>query len=306
MLSPYIKPEAINGGMGVSAKLVANVLYGTNDALDKRSSDSSLWVKAIKVIDAAKDVSETIANALGIRSPYYVIGEIPKQPGTKTIWSSQERAGLGVIRAVATDRGLFTGGNQQEGVIIDCLGDINADISVEFTQRPIFYQSSTVIDSRIRKPVIIKATIAVSNHLSDDIKGQALTQAANFDATGALELAKNVLLYGGNTRAQYALYKLRWLMENGQPFTVYTPHGYYTNMLIQSIKPQTNEGTMDMLLCDIIYHEAIMTAPYGNKKELEQRSLQRSNVLSTDASETDAKGNKKFPWSKKALTWITG
>lgn len=286
MLSPYIKPEAINGGMGVSSKLVSNALYGTADALDKRNSDSSLWVKAVKVIDAAKDVAETIANAAGIRSPYFVIGEIPELAGTKTIWSSQERAALGVIRAVAANSSFLSGKVKQEGVIIDCLGDVTADVSVEFTQRPIFYQSSTVIDSRIRKPVVIKATVAVSNHLSDDLRGQALTQAANLDATGALELAKNVLLYGGNTRAQYALYKLRWLMENGQPFTVYTPHGYYENMLIQSIKPQTNEGTMDMLLCDIVYQEAILTAPYGSRKELENRSLQRKNVINTSESQT--------------------
>lgn len=286
MISPYLKPESINGGMGVPSKMVANILYGDADALDKRNSEGSLWVKAIKIIDAAKDVAETIANSLGIRSPYFVIGEIPRQAGNKTIWSSQERAALGVIRAVAQDFSLFAGGNEQEGVIIDCLGDVNADIAVEFTQRPIFYQSSTVIDSRIRKPVVIKATVAVSNHLSDDITGQALTQLANLDATGAIEVAKNELLYGGNTRAQYALYKLRWLMENGRPFTVYTPHGYYENMLIQSIKPQTNENTMDMLLCEIVYQEAILTAPYGSRADLEKRSLQRSNVIDTGESKT--------------------
>ena len=297
MLSPYLKPEAINGGMGVSSKLVANVLYGNEDALDKRNSENSLWVKAVKVIDAAKDVSETIANSLGIRSPYFVIGEIPRMAGTKTIWSTNDRAALGVIRAVTKDAKLLAGGNEQEGVIIDCLGDVTADMSVEFTHRPIFYQSSTVIDSRVRKPVIIKATVAVSNHLSDDIKGAALTQAANLDATGALELAKNELLYGGNTRAQYALYKLRWLMENGQPFTVYTPHGYYTNMLIQSIKPQTNDSTMEMLLCDIVYQEAILTAPYGSRKDLEARSLQRTNVVNT---------NEDAPLWSKAQNWIAG
>lgn len=297
MLSPYLKPEAINGGMGVSSKLVANVLYGNEDALDKRNSENSLWVKAVKVIDAAKDVSETIANSLGIRSPYFVIGEIPRMAGAKTIWSTNDRAALGVIRAVTKDAKLLAGGNEQEGVIIDCLGDVTADMSVEFTHRPIFYQSSTVIDSRVRKPVIIKATVAVSNHLSDDIKGAALTQAANLDATGALELAKNELLYGGNTRAQYALYKLRWLMENGQPFTVYTPHGYYTNMLIQSIKPQTNDSTMEMLLCDIVYQEAILTAPYGSRKDLEARSLQRTNVVNT---------NEDAPLWSKAQNWIAG
>lgn len=276
MLNPYLKPQAINGGMLASGKLTSFV-YGTNDALDKRNQ--STFANAVKVIDAAKDVAETIANAAGVRSPYFIIGEIPKTAGSaKKIWSNYDKAAMGVIRAVATDaiNGLF--GTKQAGVVIDCLGDISVDMSVEFTTKPLVYLSNSVIDSRIRKPTVIRATVAVSNYLADDAAGMVANHLASWDPTGALDLARDELLYGGNTRAQYALYKLRWLMENGEPFIVYTPHGYYENMLITSLRPRTDETNMDMLLCDIVYQEAILSAPYASDAQLAKRTATRFSV----------------------------
>lgn len=277
MLSPYIKPQAINGGM-ISSSRITKTLYGTTDALDKRNSDSSWYVKTTKVVDAAKDVAQTIANASGIRSPYFVIGEVLENDREKSIWSEYSRGAVGVVRAVSD---MWYSKTKQEGVIIDCLGDVSANISVEFTSKPIFYQTSTAIDSRIRKPTVINATIAVSNYLSDDAIGAALTQAANWDATGAAELLRDNLLYEGYTRAQYALYQLQWLLENAIPFTVYTPHGYYKNMLIQSLKPRTTESSLDMLLCDIVYQEAILTAPYLSEAELATRNPTRYSIKPT-------------------------
>ena len=259
MLSPLLKPQALNGGMISSSKLT-NALYGSNDALDKRNSSS--FANIVSGIDAARDVAETIANSLGIRSPYFVIGEIPKNTnGNRYIWSSFDKPGTGIVRAVTNATAFF--GVEQPGVIIDCLGDVNAEMSVEFTSKPLVYLSNSVVDSRVRKPTVIRATVAISNYLADDARGMLLNQAASWDPTGAADLIRDELLYEGNTRAQYGLYKLRWLMENAKPFTVYTPHGYYENMLIQSLKPQTTESTMDMLLCDIVYQEAILSAPYA-------------------------------------------
>jgi len=277
MLSPYLKPQALNGGMLSSSKLTG-ILYGSSDALDKRNS--SVFASAVQVLDAAKDVAETIANATGVRSPYFIIGEIPKNTSNpQYIWSSYDKPAQGIMRAVANASARF--GYTQPGVIIDCLGDVNANMSVEFTTKPLVYLSNSVVDSRIRKPTIIKATVAVSNHLADDAEGQALNQVAAWDPTGASDYIRDELLYGGYTRAQYALYRLRWLMENGQPFTVYTPHGYYENMLIQSIAPKTDESTMDMLLCDITYQEAILAAPYSSGDDLNKRSATR-NVIKPD------------------------
>ena len=278
MLSPLLKPQAINGGLLHNSKL-SGLLYGHKDALDKRND--SVFADVVSVIDAAKDVAETVANAAGIRSPYFIIGEVPKGEGRQYIWSSYDKPAVGVIRAVsnAVNRWEY----EQEGVIIDCLGDINVNASVEFTTKPLVYVANNVVDSRIRKPIIIKATVAVSNHLADDAAGMALNQMATWDPTGAMDLARDELLYGGNTRAQYALYRLRWLMENGQPFTVYTPHGYYENMLIQSLAPRTDENNMDMLLCDITYQEAILSAPYSSKDDFSKRAATRTSI--SDGSE---------------------
>ena len=189
---------------------------------------------------------------------------------------------VGVVRAVSNAYNRW--GTTQQGVIIDCLGDVSANMSVEFTTKPLVYLTNSVVDSRVRKPTVVNATVAISNYLADDALGMTMNQAASWDPTGTLDVARDELLYGGFTRAQYALYRLRWLMENGQPFTVYTPHGYYENMLIQSIKPKTDESNMDMLLCDITYQEAILAAPYLTNVDLVQRSATRTVINPADTT----------------------
>lgn len=279
MLSPYLRPQAINGGMLASSKL-SHAIYGKGDTLDKRNQN---WFSTtVQTIDATKDVAETIANAAGLRSPYFVIGEIPKSAGQQYIWSNYDKAMVGIVRAVSNTYNRWD--TTQQGVIIDCLGDVSANMSVEFTTKPLVYLTNSVVDSRVRKPTVVNATVAISNYLADDAVGMAMNQAASWDPTGTLDVARDELLYGGFTRAQYALYRLRWLMENGQPFTVYTPHGYYENMLIQSIKPKTDESNMDMLLCDITYQEAILAAPYLTNVQLTQRSATRTVINPADTT----------------------
>lgn len=263
----------------ISSSKLTKAIYGSNDALDKRNSSG--FANIVRTVDTAKDVAETIANSLGIRSPYFVIGEIPNNTEyEQKIWSSYDKAMVGVVRAVSNAANRW--GVQQQGVIIDCLGDINANMSVEFTSKPLVYLSNSVIDSRVRKPTVVKATVAISNYLADDAVGMVANQAALWDPTGILDVVRDKLLYEGYTRAQYALYKLRWLMENGQPFTVYTPHGYYENMLIQSLAPRTNDRNLDMLLCDITYQEAILSAPYMTYAELQKRAPTRTSISTSD------------------------
>ena len=273
MLTPYLKPQAINGGMLSSSKL-SHAIYGSDDALDK--NNTSTFANVVQVIDAAQDIAETIANSVGIRSPYFVIGEIPNDTTPQYIWSSYDKSMVGIIRAVSN---AYTGwGVKQKGVIIDCLGEVNATMAVEFTTKPLVYLSNSVVDSRIRKPVVVKATVAISNYLADDAAGMAMNHVAAWDPTGVSDWARDSLLYEGYTRAQYGLYKLRWLMENGQPFTVYTPHGYYENMLIASLSPRTDANNLDMLLCDITYQEAILSAPYSTRDDLAARTATRYSV----------------------------
>lgn len=278
MLSAYKVSTSLSSRLNAPSGLKKAIGVQLGD-FDKRVG--SLQQSAATVADTVKDVADTVANAFGIRSPYYVIGEIPTDGKIKGAWSDFDKSAIVTFRAVAS---AMSWTNKQEGVIIDSLGDISSTMSVEFTSKPLFYQTSTSIDSRLRKPTTLRSTVAVSNYRSDDAVGGLANYLSSYDPTGLLELAKDNLLYGGNTRAQYALYKLRWLMENGEPFTVYTPHGYYENMLIQSISPRTDANNMDMLLCDIVYQEAILAAPYEQPGKLKERSATRTVVESTGSS----------------------
>lgn len=278
MLTPWLRPVNLNGGITGSAAL-ANALLVSNKYLPLDKNDkTSVAANIARFRNLAGNVLEAtsaITNLAGIRSPYYVIGEIKKTLDTQydqNIFGTAMRAVQSAFNAP-----------EQKGVIIDCLGDVNAEISVEFTGQPIYYMSSDIINSRVRKPTVVRAVVAVSNYMSDDVIGAAastLEQVAGPLGT----MIKNTIMYGGNTRAQKALYDLRNLQETGVPFRVYTPHGYYDNMLIQSLRPKTDATSMDMLLCEIEFKEAIMAAPYLSESELAKRNLKRSNV--TEASGT--------------------
>lgn len=257
MLSPLLKPGGLNGGIGVT-KLLTDSIGNLKDGLDKRVGGLGGITNDVRsVLNAGKAVTESITNALGVRSPYFVIGEIPANKSLQSQSLYNFSALGGVVRAVQALEN-----TEQGGVIIDCLGDVTGNISVEFTKNPVLYASSTVLDSRIRKPTVVKATVAVSNYLSDNLIGAGVSTMASLDPTGIGTTIANELMYDGNTRAQQALYQLRNLLENGKPFTVYTPHGYYENMLIRSLEPKTTATSMDMLLCDIVFEEVIMYRPY--------------------------------------------
>lgn len=265
-LSPYINPTNLNGVLQTTSK-VSQFLYP--QSFDKRnvSGLGKLRQSSRDILDTVKDVSDTIANAVGTRSPMYIIGEIPnklaaeKDGGNITSASSyipNEISGL--IRAVGS---VFVG-NAQEGVIVDGLGKVDGKLSVEYTKNPAYFIGSSIIDQRYRQPATLTMTVMVSNYLNDDITGTLADTVSALDPTGLFGSVKNLIKYEGNTRAQYALYKLRWLMENAKPFTVYTPHGVYENMLIKSLNPQTDASKMDMLYCDIEFQEIIFCKPYSS------------------------------------------
>lgn len=256
---------------------IANSMYPTNgDALDKRSfGKGSPAQQLTATVDAINDVSEMFSNALGKRSPYLTIGEIAKEDWLGGVSDYLGSAG-GAVRAIQN----LVSGVDQEGVIIDCLGDVSGETSVEFTNNPMMFITNAVVDTRIRQPAKVTATIGISNYLSDDILGDmvnTLTNAVGGIGNGLI----NQLVNGGSTRAQAALYRLRWLMENGKPFTVHTPHGIYENMLIKSIKAKTDENTMDMLYADIEFQEVILYTYYRESvDELKKSSTPKRTAIS--------------------------
>lgn len=298
MLTPYLKAEGLNSGM-TGTSLIVEGVGNLKDGLDKRSGGLAGDVRAVKdVINTAKSVADSISNLSGVRSPYYVIGEVPTSKETERHGSAYKYGVVGnLVRAVTK----FIYGKEQEGVIIDCLGDVTGNISVEFTKNPLIYQSSSVIDSRVRKPTTVKATVAVSNYLSDNLLG-AMANSFNQVLGNITTQVTNELLYDGNTRAQQALYKLRWLLENAVPFTLYTPHGLYENMLIESLHPKTDASTMDCLMCEITFREVIMWRPYFSGTNVDNIPA-RKNVarVGEDGKFETAVGN----FFNKVGSWLT-
>lgn len=256
-LSPYINPTNLNGAL-LSTGKIGEKIY--EEGLDKNAQGALAAGASVvrEVIDTVKDISDSVENLLGARAPMYIIGQIEKdKEDSLSKWAPSALTGL--VRAVA-----LAEGNEQEGVIIDGIGDANGTFSVDFSSNPNVFRSSSIVDNRVRRPSTLRMTVLVSNYLNDDISGTVSDAISSLDPTGLFGDYVNILAHNGNTRAQEALYKLRWLMENAKPFTVHTPHGIYENMLIKSIQPQTNDRTMDMLYCDVEFEEIIFYAPYSS------------------------------------------
>ena len=290
---------SLNGAGTSLTNKIGSVVWG-NDGLDKRTSNGAFRDQASSVINTVASVSNTISDALGNRNPYYIIGEIPEEKDWGT--TAEKYGGVfgNVVRAVSK---LYYG-TKQEGVIIDCLGDVNGTSSIDFTQNPIMYVTNNVTDSRLRKPAEVSAVVCISNYQSDSIiESVAESTLSALDISGGAisGIANNALFYGGNTRAQYGLYRLRWLMENGLPFTVYTPHGIYENMLIKSIKPETDATKMDMLYATVDFEEVIMYSTYTQTKE-------GVGNIKTPARTAVSEGKSVMKWikGKSVMKWIRG
>lgn len=270
-LSPYLSPENLNGILTSTSK-VGGIVYP--DGLDKRHSDlfsdaklsaQSVVRTATELVDTVADVADTVANAAGVRSPYYTIGYIPaegEEPNSLYLNDSVK----GLIRAVGSRAGIINKSDWrksrfQNGVIIDGLGDIDATIAVDFSTNPMVFLSDSIVDNRVRVPTVVRMTVLVSNYLSDNLEESVYNALTNWDPTGAMNLVQ-MIKHNGNTRAQEKLYQLRGLMETGVPFTLYTPHGLYENMLIKSLSPRTDANKMDMLYCDIEFREVLMYTEY--------------------------------------------
>lgn len=259
-LSPYINPPAINGALASTSKL-GGLIYP--DGLDKRSTGYLQTTRnaIVNIVDTAQDLADSVANLAGSRSPMYIIGEVPAEETIGQVESQYIPDAIsGLVRAVSST----LAGNQQDGVIIDGIGEVDGTFAVEFTSNPAVYKTNNIVDQRYRVPTKLRMTVMVSNYLNDDLVGAATDLVSALDPTGIISTASNILAYQGNTRAQYALYKLRYLMENAMPFTVYTPHGIYENMLIKSLNPRTDAEKMDMLYCVVDFQEIIFYTPYSN------------------------------------------
>lgn len=276
----------------MTSELNSGTLFslGGEDAFDKNKSAGLSTVA--NWVDIASDVASEVSNMLGYRAPMYTIGEIPNA-GTEEVSQWLPDSLGNVVRAVSDAIGY---GSEQDGVIIDGIGTFDGKFSMELPKNAMLYRSSGITDQRVRTPSECKMTVYVSNHLSDDILGSVANQITALDPTGLLEkVTDNILRDGGNTRAQQALYKLRWIQENGKPFKVYTPHCVFENMIIKDVTVKTDETSMDTLVADITFMELLMYTTNGSLA----RTPTRENVIDSSSSSFSRVSDiAKSSWSK--------
>lgn len=294
-LSPYFKPSVLNGGLFGADRRPAGTytLGGQGKDFDKREASETAFNQTLsELVSSTKTISDMLTNALGTRSPYYLIGEIQSSSAGKMSARYFQDVLGNVVRAVTS----FDENNQQ-GVIIDGFGTVSGKIDVELTKNPVVFIGNSITDNRIRNPNTVTMTVYVSNLYNDDGIGATVNYLTSYDPTGIATEAVNALAKDGNTRAQRALYSLRTIQETGQPFTVYTPHGVYENMLIKSLSPKTTAENVDMLECDIVFQEIILFQPYssGDKKNFPTRTtVYKDGVLPGYWN----KDNLPKPWEK--------
>lgn len=264
-LNALLNPGSFVGDVA-SGRTLGNMLYGGD--FDK--NNQGLYGTVTSIATTVTNWAEEISKLAGTRNPMYMIGDVAESIiGEENSKYLPDQA-KGLVRAISQ----FTGGVKQQGVIIDGIGDIAAEISVEMPKNPFLYRSSGITDQRVRNPNVVKMRVMVSNYLQDGLSDILVDALSGLDPTG---LTKNLLSEGGNTRAQQALYKLRYIQESGIPFTVHTPHGIYEQMLIKSIRPKTNATNMDMLDAEIEFVEVLMYAPLSKYDQ----QLARNNIMPT-------------------------
>ena len=163
-LSPYINPTNLNGALTSSNKLGEHVYP---NGLDKRTTGLSQFRRGVTDIsDTIKDVSDSIENLSGVRSPLYIIGEIPSEDNQNNVTQYIPDQLSGLIRAVSSvTTDLYNGKPEQAGVIIDGIGDVTATLEVEFSKNPNVFRTSEVTNNRVRKPARLSMTVFVSNYL---------------------------------------------------------------------------------------------------------------------------------------------
>lgn len=272
-----------------SGRTLGNMLYGGD--FDK--NNQGLYGTVTSIATTVTNWADEISKIAGTRNPMYMIGDVYKDDllefgpeGDKKNYSKYVPDQVkGLVRAVSQ----FTENDDnkiQQGVIIDGIGDVAGEISVEMPKNPFLYRASGISDQRVRNPNVVKMRVMVSNYLQDGLSDIVVDALSGLDPTG---LTKNVLSEGGNTRAQQALYKLRYIQETGKPFTVHTPHGIYEQMLIKSIRPKTNATNMDMLDAEIEFVEVLMYAPLSKYDQ----QLARNNIKPTT---TEYKNATNWDW----------
>lgn len=201
--------------------------------------------------NAITSVTDPVQKLLGVKGQLYTIGYIGlrQESGAKKIFrggfaESLRKTYYSALDAVQRNSLGFFGidekrGAVQNGITIDGFFRFEGVMGVELPTYPIQYQTDINMH-RIRTPDTVAMEIFISAYGSDDIVSDSIKELRNNDFVSLLAGED-----GNTARIRRKLNELRWLMQAGKPFSLYTPHCIYENMVLTKIHPKNDEQTMD-------------------------------------------------------------
>lgn len=200
---------------------------------------------------AITSITDPVQELLGVKGELYTIGYIGlrEEAGVKDIF----RGGLigdlrktyyNALSAIQRNELGFFGidelrSAQQNGITIDGFFRFEGEMGVDLPTYPIQYQTDINMH-RIRTPDTVAMEVFVSAYGSDDIVSDTIREVRNNNLV-SLFAGED----GNTARVRRKLDEFRWLMQVGRPFTLYTPHCIYENMVLAKIRPKNDEQTMD-------------------------------------------------------------
>lgn len=261
---------------------MANLASNVNSAITRGGAKLGGLTKGIT--NFTKSITDPIQDLLGVKGELYTIGYIPYQPFNESsslgkLGNKALRSGLGgglmkaynsAVSAVNQIPGInITAGTAvQNGITIDGFFRFESELGVDLPTYPIQYQTDINMH-RIRKPDVVAMEVFISSYGRDDVITNVATEILNNDLVSLLTGVN-----GDTARIRRKLNELRWLMQVGKPFTLYTPHNLYENMVLTKIRPRNDEQTMDGWSGVLEFREMIYyTDAYDSKSRLTKKAL---------------------------------
>lgn len=156
----------------------------------------------------------------------------------------------------------------QNATTVDGFFRFEGNMDVQLPSYPIQFQTNINMQ-RIRNPDVVSAEIFISSRMSDDIVEKTSRILSD---NNLISLATGT--DGDQARVRRKINELRWLQNNGRPFTYYTPHCVYENMVLKSIKPKNDEQTMDGFSAVLTFQEVIYyTNVYDSTSRRSKKAL---------------------------------
>lgn len=225
-----------------------------------------------------KSVTDPVQKLLGVKGELYTIGYIGNYFQDEY---SFFRGGVlgGLLKAYQNAESIVNQAREkkqelsfvQNGITIDGFFRFEGEMGVDLPTYPIQYQTDINMH-RIRTPDTVAMEIFISSYGSDDYLGDKITDVLNNDFVSLLTGVS-----GDTARIRRKLNEFRWLMQTGKPFTLYTPHCVYENMVLTKIHPKNDEQTMDGWSGVLEFKEVIYyTDANDSKSRLTKKSLSKA------------------------------